>query len=179
MGDEAWSLLTRPIGASLESAFGSDLVRGVVLTDGLIGTWARSDEDSLRQNRCFLYHIVGNGTGDWDVPVGGMGAVTKVSRLPRGPQAFSSGRRRGDVDRRGRVAVEWCVPLMGASTPLRPSICTAAPRRAGSPAGQGNSRPTWPGSQLKVNMLLRRLPRLVSGVDPASRSPGRCTSTSG
>ena len=47
-----------------------------MLTDALIGTWARSDEESLRQNRCFLYHVVGNGTGDWDVPVGGMGAVT-------------------------------------------------------------------------------------------------------
>ena len=30
----------------------------------------------LGQNRCFLYHVIGNGTGDWDVPVGGMGAVT-------------------------------------------------------------------------------------------------------
>ena len=28
------------------------------------------------QNRCFLYHVIGGGTGDWDVPVGGMGAVT-------------------------------------------------------------------------------------------------------
>src|SRR5206468_4105978 len=66
----------RPLGSSLEQSFTSDLVRGLVLTDGLIGTFARSDEPSLRQNRCFLYHVVGNGTGDWDVPVGGMGALT-------------------------------------------------------------------------------------------------------
>ena len=26
--------------------------------------------------RCFLYHLIGNGTGQWRVPVGGMGAVS-------------------------------------------------------------------------------------------------------
>ena len=33
-------------------------------------------DPSLIQNRCFLYHLIGNGTGEWRVPVGGMGAVT-------------------------------------------------------------------------------------------------------
>ena len=33
-------------------------------------------DPSLLQNRCFLYHLIGNGTGEWRVPVGGMGAVT-------------------------------------------------------------------------------------------------------
>lgn len=51
-------------------------MRGVVLTDALIGTFAAADAEDLRQNRCLLYHVIGNGTGDWDVPVGGMGAVT-------------------------------------------------------------------------------------------------------
>jgi phytoene dehydrogenase-like protein len=27
------------------------------------------------QNRCFIYHLIGNKTGEWKVPVGGMGAV--------------------------------------------------------------------------------------------------------
>ena len=56
--------------------FEDDLERGIVATDALIGTFAGLDDESLRQNRCFLYHVIGNGTGDWDVPVGGMGAVT-------------------------------------------------------------------------------------------------------
>ena len=34
------------------------------------------NDPSLVQNRCFLYHLIGNGTGEWRVPVGGMGAVT-------------------------------------------------------------------------------------------------------
>ncbi len=42
----------------------------------LIGTFASMHDPSLIQNRCFLYHLIGNGTGEWRVPVGGMGAVT-------------------------------------------------------------------------------------------------------
>jgi len=42
----------------------------------LIGTFARLDDPALTQNICFLYHLLGGGTGDWDVPIGGMGAVS-------------------------------------------------------------------------------------------------------
>ena len=59
----------------VDATFGSDLVRGIVLTDALIGTFARAHDADGRANRCFLYHVIGGGTGDWDVPVGGMGAV--------------------------------------------------------------------------------------------------------
>ncbi|WP_344331543.1 phytoene desaturase family protein, partial [Kitasatospora putterlickiae] len=75
--DAAWAaLFERPLGETVERHFADDLVRGVVLTDALIGTFTHAHDPSLRQNRCFLYHVIGNGTGDWDVPVGGMGAVT-------------------------------------------------------------------------------------------------------
>ena len=30
----------------------------------------------MRQNRCFLYHVIGRSSGEWLVPVGGMGALT-------------------------------------------------------------------------------------------------------
>ena len=69
-------VVERPLGAMLRDRFADDVVRGVVGTDALIGTFADLDETSLVQNRCFLYHLVGNGTGEWRVPVGGMGAVT-------------------------------------------------------------------------------------------------------
>src|SRR3954454_1723171 len=72
-----WSgLVERPIGELIEARFSDDLVRGVVATDALIGTFASLHDPSLVQNRCFLYHLIGNGTGEWRVPVGGMGAVT-------------------------------------------------------------------------------------------------------
>ena len=69
-------MVDEPIGHAIADAVGNDLVRGVIATDALIGTFARLDDPSLLQNVCFLYHVLGGGTGDWDVPVGGMGAVT-------------------------------------------------------------------------------------------------------
>ncbi|KQM82170.1 NAD(P)/FAD-dependent oxidoreductase [Agromyces sp. Leaf222] len=75
--EEAWSaFVERPLGEVVDARFTSDLVRGVVATDSLIGTFTELDDPSLDANRCFLYHVIGGGTGDWDVPVGGMGAVT-------------------------------------------------------------------------------------------------------
>ncbi|NEA47972.1 NAD(P)/FAD-dependent oxidoreductase, partial [Streptomyces sp. SID10815] len=75
--EEAWRVLfEEPIGVAVEDRFADDLVRGVVLTDALIGTFADAHDPSLAQNRCFLYHVIGGGTGAWDVPVGGMGALT-------------------------------------------------------------------------------------------------------
>lgn len=75
--EEAWRILfEEPVGTAVEEYFADDLVRGVVLTDALIGTFADAHDPSLRQNRCFLYHVIGGGTGAWDVPVGGMGALT-------------------------------------------------------------------------------------------------------
>src|SRR3954470_24398206 len=75
--EDAWRVVfEEPIGAAIEAEFTDDLVRGVVLTDALIGTFADAHDASLAQNRCFLYHVIGGGTGDWNVPVGGMGALT-------------------------------------------------------------------------------------------------------
>src|SRR5690606_9262148 len=55
-----------------------DTVRGTVLTDALIGSFTHPHDPTLRQNRVFLYHVVGNGTGEWRVPVGGMGTVSRA-----------------------------------------------------------------------------------------------------
>ncbi|MDM4763337.1 FAD-dependent oxidoreductase [Galbitalea sp. SE-J8] len=83
--DTAWAtLVDEPIGATIEREFADDLVRGVALTDALIGTFAPNVDPTLAGNRCFLYHVIGGGTGDWDVPVGGMGAVTgELARAAR------------------------------------------------------------------------------------------------
>ncbi|RFA17386.1 hypothetical protein B7R22_00760 [Subtercola boreus] len=70
------AMVERPIGEIIEAHVQNDTVRGVMLTDALIGTFARAHDADLAQNICFLYHLIGGGTGDWDVPVGGMGAVS-------------------------------------------------------------------------------------------------------
>src|SRR6184192_245109 len=73
---EAWrSLAEEPLGRALERYLQDDLVRGLVLTDAKIGVFTHPHDPSLLQNRCFLYHLIGNKTGEWKVPVGGMGAV--------------------------------------------------------------------------------------------------------
>jgi phytoene dehydrogenase-like protein len=166
MGEEAWSLITQaPIGPRLQQTFTSDLVRGLVLTDGLIGTLARSDEASLRQNRCFLYHVIGNGTGDWDVPVGGMGALT--AQLESAARAagvqLDAGAAVTSIDTDGRTVVARTAGRTHTAAAL---ICTAAPAVLDRLLGSEPVRATAPGSQVKVNMVVSRLPRLRSGVDP-------------
>ncbi len=55
-----WSdFVARPLGEVLEHTFEDDVIRGLVFTDGLIGTFADAHEESLHQNICFLYHVIG------------------------------------------------------------------------------------------------------------------------
>ena len=108
--DAAWeALVERPLGEVLARYFEDDFERGIIATDALIGTFAGLDDESLRQNRCFLYHVIGNGTGDWDVPVGGMGALTESlagDRVRRGRGAAA--RRRGDAGSRPTASAPRC-----------------------------------------------------------------------
>src|SRR5213593_1635770 len=74
---EAWrSLVEEPLGTAIERYLKNDLVRGLVFTDAKIGVLTHPHDPSLLQNRCFLYHLIGNKTGEWKVPVGGMGALS-------------------------------------------------------------------------------------------------------
>src|ERR1051325_3912916 len=74
---EAWrTLVEEPLGNGIERYLRDDLVRGLVFTDAKVGVFTHPHDSSLLQNRCFLYHLIGNKTGEWKVPVGGMGAVS-------------------------------------------------------------------------------------------------------
>src|SRR5438034_8322464 len=74
---EAWrSMVEEPLGNAIERYLRDDLVRGLVFTDAKIGVLTQPHDPSLLQNRCFLYHLIGNKTGEWKVPLGGMGAVS-------------------------------------------------------------------------------------------------------
>src|SRR5436853_3793963 len=80
---EAWrNLAEEPLGLAIERYLQNDLVRGLVLTDAKIGLFTYPHDPSLVQNRCFLYHLIGNKTGEWRVPVGGMGAVAQKLEEP-------------------------------------------------------------------------------------------------
>ncbi|HEV3381021.1 MAG TPA: NAD(P)/FAD-dependent oxidoreductase [Trebonia sp.] len=163
-------LVERPLGEAIRGRFRDVTVRGVVATDALIGTFARMDDPSLIQNRCFLYHLVGNGTGEWRVPVGGMGAVTDALAAAAGKSGAElvvnaevtaiRGSQDGteiDVSGGARTRTLRARYVLGCVAPwvLR-GLLGEERDLAAKPAG----------AQLKVNFLLDRLPRLVSGADP-------------
>ncbi|MGW7019814.1 phytoene desaturase family protein [Streptomyces decoyicus] len=157
--DATWhALFERPLGEVVEETFSDDLVRGVVLTDALIGTFATAHDPSLRQNRCFLYHVIGGGTGDWDVPIGGMGALTDAladAARRAGAEIVTDCEVTG-IATDGRTAEVTCDQgTVGA----RRVLVNAASRELARLLGEAPPPPAE-GAQLKVNMLLTRLPRL-------------------
>jgi len=217
--DDLWrSVVQRPFGEMLRSTFSNDTVRGIVATDALIGTFADLDGESLAQNICFLYHVIGNGTGDWDVPVGGMGAVTDALAAAAhragatiltgaevtavdpsgavtwrvtaggGPAAEGSAVERSAVERSAveRSAVERsAVERSGAErsgaersatgsmilSNVAPVVLNRLLAAAGADPIDTEAAPE--GAQLKVNMLLSRLPALKdASVDPRAAFAG-------
>jgi phytoene dehydrogenase-like protein len=161
------ALLDEPISSVVERTFTDDTVRGVVLTDALIGTFAPADDPELRQNRCFLYHVIGNGTGDWDVPVGGMGAVT-------GALVDAAARAGVDLVADAEVTavhpdgmVSYVHDGRDLSVAAGHVLANVAPSVLAGLLGEPAAAPGPEGAQLKVNMVLRRLPRLRDGrADP-------------
>lgn len=176
--DRVWSaLVERPIGETIAGRLDDDLVRGVALTDALIGTFVPNVDETLAGNRCFLVHVIGGGTGDWDVPIGGMGAVTGELRraalaagariltgaevtaiTPDGEVAFVA----GDAEHRivGDRVLAGC-----SSVELARLLGEAPPAGADAPAALG--------AQVKTNLLLSRLPRLKDpSLDPAAAFGG-------
>jgi phytoene dehydrogenase-like protein len=163
-------VVDRPLGEAIEKRFRDDTVRGVVATDALIGTFARMDDPSLVQNRCFLYHLIGNGTGEWRVPVGGMGAVTDaLAAAARGAGAELVVNAEVTAIRGGAGDAEVDVTQGGGPRTLRARFVLAnvAPWVLAGLLGEPRDPADKPvGAQLKVNFLLDRLPRLASGADP-------------
>ncbi|MFI5827900.1 phytoene desaturase family protein [Streptomyces sp. NPDC051578] len=170
--EAAWRMLfEEPLGRAVEHHFADDLVRGVVLTDGLIGTFADAHDVSLAQNRCFLYHVIGGGTGDWNVPVGGMGALTDaLARAARAAGAeILTGHEALRIDADGTATpaeVTFRTATGEGAVAGRTVLVNASPQALAELLGETPAAPAE-GAQLKVNMLLRRLPRLRdSSVDP-------------
>ena len=135
-------------------------MRGIVATDALIGTFAALDDSGLSQNRCFLYHVIGNGTGHWDIPVGGMGALT-------GALADAAARAGAELRVNTPVtrieAADSGVAVHAADGQVwegRHVLANVAPAILAELMGDPAPGPPPEGSQLKLNLLLARLPRL-------------------
>jgi phytoene dehydrogenase-like protein len=163
---EAWrSLAEEPLGRAIERHLQNDLVRGLVLTDAKVGIFTHPHDPSLVQNRCFLYHLIGNKTGEWKVPVGGMGAVAReLERSARSAGADIvtdvdlvdvdlSGDKKKVVftlDERREKGVEGKFLLVNFGR----NVLAKYSRKRYEPSAVDE------GSVFKMNMLLRRLPKL-------------------
>src|SRR5256714_5484346 len=158
------SLAEEPLGRAIERYLQNDLVRGLVLTDGKIGVFTHPHDPSLLQNRCYLYHLIGNKTGEWKVPVGGMGAVAgELEEAARrsGAELLTSVRIRHlglnnakhvvELDAGGKkesVEAQFLLVNFGRNVLAR---FTGKPFQPDA---------TDEGSVFKINMLLRKLPQL-------------------
>ena len=162
---EAWrSLAEEPLGVAVERHLQDDLVRGLAFTDAKIGVFTHPHDRSLLQNRCFLYHLIGNRTGEWRVPVGGMGNVAR---------ALEEAARKQGTDLRTRVLLRH-LDLAGKrkvialecdgqaqTVEARFLLVNFGLNVLAKLLGQSYKPDlTDEGSVFKINMLLRRLPQL-------------------
>lgn len=162
---EAWrSLAEEPLGRAIERYLQNDVVRGLVLTDAKVGVFSHPQDRSLVQNRCFLYHLIGNKTGEWKVPIGGMGAVARqLEQVARkaGAECLTN------VD---LVGVDFAGTMKAVAFEIAGKTQTVGARFLLVNFGRNvlakysgkRYRPnsTDEGSVFKINMLLRRLPKL-------------------
>jgi phytoene dehydrogenase-like protein len=162
---EAWDLFVeRPLGEAIEKYIHNDVLRGLVMTDGKIGVFTHPHDGSLLQNRCFLYHVIGGGTGEWRVPVGGMRSlvdalVTKCTRhgvtLATNSTALAI-----DTGEQGH-AVTFAHDAGERTIEANNILVNAGPRTFAKLLGRSwQPEQTDEGSVIKINMLLKRLPRV-------------------
>jgi phytoene dehydrogenase-like protein len=162
---EAWrSLVEEPLGCAIERYIKDDLLQGLVMTDGKIGVFTHPHDPSLLQNRCFLYHLIGNKTGEWKVPVGGMGAVAaELERVARaaGAQLLTAVDLRsvqlGGKEKTIAFSINGKAHEVGSNFVLV-NFGRNVLARLTSSFYQPDR--TDEGSVFKINMLLRRLPKL-------------------
>ena len=168
--DRTWEyLIEKPMSEVIKDKFQNDIVRGVVLTDALIGTFVSAE--SIQSNICFLYHLMGNGTGEWKVPRGGMGALVKeLERVATllGVQIKTASEVTQISSSADGVSVQT---TSGQSYEAEYLLSNAAPAHLDRILGK-KTKDSLSGSQLKINMLLKTLPRLKSGADPKKAFAG-------
>jgi len=132
-----------------------------------------------------LYHLIGNGTGEWKVPRGGMGALVK--ELVRVATAAGVEIKVNSRVKSVNTATENAKLTLEDGTTVTSSfvLSNAAPQVLARLRGK-TPPASLEGSQMKINILLKSLPQLKSGIDPrlafagtfhAQESFAQCEST--
>lgn len=175
-GESAWeSLIEEPVGNVIERMISNDLVRGLIFTDGRIGVPTYPQDPSLIQNRSFLYHIVGQGTGEWKVPVGGMGSLVEdLVRVAKqtGRVTFATRALVSAVKADLKMAsIAFELDGVAQEVDARFVLCNASSQVLGQLLGKNLEGDTEiEGAGFKMNLLLERLPKLKSKCYDASEA---------
>lgn len=163
VGDDLWNeFIETPLCKTLDKYFTDDVIKGIVLTDGLIGTFASACDKAA--NICFLYHLIGNGTGEWKVPKGGMGRlIEELTAKARnlGVEIRTESAVTSVLDKGDEVEVS-----VGSEKVLAKVVLAGCSPQTLSKISSIPAPKMLDGSQLKINMVLSSLPKLKSGVDP-------------
>jgi len=179
-GEMAWgALIDEPLGNIIETLISDDLIRGLLFTDGRIGLPTYPHDPSLLQNRSFLYHVIGRGTGEWRVPVGGMGAlVDELLRVANatGNVTLKTGAEVSNIDPGAKQSsIRFEIDGELCEVDARFVLCNASAQVLDRLIGSDRvAEPeTIEGAGFKINMLVERLPRLRSeGCTPAEAFAG-------
>ena len=170
---EVWDrFIERPVGDAIASRFSNDWVQGVVYTDALIGTFASNNDESLNANKCFLYHVIGGGTGEWNVPIGGMGAVSgelEKAAIRFGAKLVSNAEVVGINTSADGAMISYRTGTEMHELDAHLVLTNASKQELAKLLGQ-SAQPVTPafsqnkaypfGAQVKVNLMLKRLPKL-------------------
>lgn len=166
----AWDMLIEtPLGVGIENHVKDDTVRGIMYTDAAICVMSYPHDPHLLQNKTLLYHVIGNIVGEWRVPVGGMGKLT--SELARKAREFGAeiitDAEVTEIAPAGDVTIAYQHGGARHTVSAKYCLVNAAPSEMAKLI-PGHA-PLWEdeGTAFKINMVLKRLPRLaVEGVDP-------------
>ncbi|MFC5179395.1 phytoene desaturase family protein [Nocardioides taihuensis] len=175
--------VTTPLATTLEQRIDDDLTRGLVGATALAGASFSLAEPSLRGNRSFLHHALGLARGGWRVPRGGMGAVTAALAASASDAGVEVVTGAGVSAVRGSddaAEVTWHDGEQFHTVATRWVLADVAPWVLRILLGEGDDPETKPeGAQVKVDLLLDRLPDLASGDDPAAAFAGTLRLDSG
>ena len=161
----AWELLVeKPLGETIEAMFKDDRVRGAVFTDAKIGVLTHPHDPSLLQNRTYIYHVIGGGTGEWRVPVGGMGALTGAladCARSAGAEIVTSASVQRILPGQPDAEVEFVHDDKTHTVSARFVLANVAPDVLAKLLPDSSPRNgSVEGAAFKINMLLKRLPQL-------------------
>ncbi len=164
---ELWKdFVEYPIGELIEKYVQSDVLRGVLLTDARIGSYTSAHDPSLLQNKTFIYHIIGNKTGEWKVPKGGMGEL--VNQLKKkaelwGVKFITGAEVRSIENVKSGIRINdtyTCSKLLWNAAPHLLERYLSNIRSGKFAINEGTA--------FKINILLEKLPRLRDkSVSPA------------